>query len=79
MIGNFFSHQVQILHYKLDQYANFQCPGIIRSILECGLLLTLPFLPMPDLNTEVIITVLIFTFLFGVVLEVVLNLFIHFN
>ncbi len=48
--GKIFSHQVQILHYKLDQYANFQCPGIIGSILECGLLLTLPFLPMPALN-----------------------------
>ncbi len=47
MTGNFFSHQVQILHYKLDQYANFHCPGIIGSILECGLFLTLPFLPMP--------------------------------
>ncbi len=50
MTGFFFSHQVQILHYKLDQYANFQCPGIIGSILECGLLLTFPFLPMPVLN-----------------------------
>jgi hypothetical protein len=42
--GKFFSQRVQILHLKLDQYANFQCPGIIGSILECGLL------PMPDLD-----------------------------
>jgi hypothetical protein len=45
--GKFFSQRVQILRYKLDQYANFQCPGIIGSILECELLLTLSFLPMP--------------------------------
>jgi hypothetical protein len=50
--GKFFSQRVQILHLKLDQYANFQCPGIIGSILECGLLLTFSFLPMPGLDTK---------------------------
>ncbi len=43
----FFSQRVQNLHYKLDQYANLQCPDIIGSILECELLLTLLILPMP--------------------------------
>ncbi len=52
VVRKFFSQRVQILHSKLDQYSNFQCPGIIGSILECGLLLTFPFLPMPDLNVS---------------------------
>jgi hypothetical protein len=44
------SQWIRILHYILDQYGNFQCPDIIGSILECVLLLTLPFLPTPDLG-----------------------------
>ncbi len=36
------SQWIRILHYILDYYVNFQCPGIIESILECGLLLTMP-------------------------------------
>ncbi len=47
MTGKFFSQRVQNLHYKLDQCGNFQCPDIIGSILDCGLLLTLLILPMP--------------------------------
>ncbi len=40
----------QILHYKHDQYANFQYPDIFGSLLECGLLVTLLILPTPDLE-----------------------------
>ncbi len=48
--SKFFFQRVQILHYKLDQYTNFECPDIIGSVLECGLLLTLLILPRPDLT-----------------------------
>jgi hypothetical protein len=48
-LGLVFSVQ-GILHYKHNQYANFQCPDIIGSILECGLLLTIFILPMPGLD-----------------------------
>ncbi len=44
-----FSQQV---HYKLDQYGNFQCLVIIESILECGLLKTLLISPTPALNSH---------------------------
>jgi hypothetical protein len=47
-----FSQRVQILHYKLDQHENFQCPDIIGSILESRLLLTLLILAMPDENDD---------------------------
>jgi hypothetical protein len=47
--GKNFSQRV---HYKLDQYGNFQSPGIIESILECGFLLTLLISPTPALNSH---------------------------
>ncbi len=42
----------QRVHYKLDQYGNFQCLVIIESILECGLLMTLLISPTPALNSH---------------------------
>jgi hypothetical protein len=44
-----FSQRVQ---NKLEQYGNFQSPGIIESILECGLLLTRLISPTPALNSH---------------------------